>query len=338
MNIRVGALALALLMPALTAMPSIAHAKSVAPRQLPEGRREPRADRVVQAGMRMYYLRLNKLYAQGRGGNERLVFDATTVPGKGQKLELIAVEMSHDGDRGLVFLGDASNRTLAVLDARSGALGAERIAGVLSGAWLSSQRVIYATAKGLRLHDVGTDPLRDAAVNAPGANPVVAAFPRSTWAIATTEDGVFAAPAGTLGGDTKWRKLLDGKSDPVTQLDVDGNTLYFVSRGKLEKMDLNPGAARRTIAVQGTVTGIGLAERALIVRTDAGGDQRLWELKQGEETPIELPLPAKRRIQFSTQIQSSDVIVTLAASGSDPLAAYRWSGGKLAPIGIAARP
>ncbi len=338
MNIRVGALALAMVMSVIPALPSIAHAKSVAPRPLPEGRHEPRVDRVVQAGMRMFYLRLNKLYAQGRGGNERLVFDATVLPGKGPKLDLIAVEMANDGERGLVFLGDSSNRTLAVLNARSGTLGAERIAGVTSGSWLSSQRLIYATAKGLKLHDVGTEPTRDLTVNAPGASPVVAAFPKSTWAIATTEEGVFVAAAGTLGASTKWRKLLDGKSDPVTQLDVDGDTLYFVSRGKIEKLDLNPDGARVPIAVEGPVTGIGLTERALVFRTDRDGDQRLWELKKGETAPIEIPLSAKRRIQFSTQIQSADVIVTLAASGSGPLAAYRWSDGKLTPIVIAARP
>jgi prolyl oligopeptidase len=258
-----------------------------------------------------------KLYVRAAtGGKPRLLVDPTKGLLHGSHRSIDWFVPSLDGARVAygISSGGSENSVLHVVETATGRIAKERITRTRFGAtgWLPGGRAFFylrlpaMTAMTpvtererharLYLHRLGENPAKDRLILGTGVDPAVRVLPDdlpnltiapgSPYVIADLQHGVsneqtfFAAKvADLLAGIPHWVKLAD-VSDAVTQADVRGSTIYFLSHKHAPNYMIyaeslaHPDALHRKLVVPAgpsVIEQIGVAEDALYLRVlDAG--------------------------------------------------------------------
>ena len=132
--------------------------------------------------------------------------------------------------------------------------------------------------------------------------------PQSTWVIAAANHNLddnpstfYVAPMAqvTTGAATPWKKIAD-VGDGISQVEVRGDTLYFLSRKGASRFRIlatslpRPDVRRARVVVpegQGIITGFGLAQDGLYYRERNGSVSRLMKTGFDGKGARAVPLP-----------------------------------------------
>jgi prolyl oligopeptidase len=283
-----------------------------------------------------------RLYARAiAGGSERLIFDPDRFA-RSAKQHFTFDYYSPSPDGRYVAIGTSEGgsekTTLHVIDASTKRLLPDAIerAIAIAPSWRDDGRSFYyfrtppprrnqpereKDTKGVaRLHVLGRDPQRDAAIFGYAVNPripfapedfaIISVSARTRWALAVIAHGVqnelavYAAPAAAVvDGRAPWRKLA-GYADDITAAVAVGDTLYLSShkgaaRHRILALDLRGGTlAQARVAVPQSsriIEDISLAGDGLYLRDLEGGLSKLRRLALGRDGSPgaldEVPLP-----------------------------------------------
>lgn len=312
---------------------------------------EARADRFVQGGVRLFFVRTDggatKLFVQGPGGNQRPVFDPSTV----EQSALAWADVGDEGNHAIVGLTHGAEAEVVVVDAKSGQFGPDRLAKATAAAWLSSTQVVYRERGGkantARVHALGTDVGKDITIPVPSDAATITTAPGSSIAIAAVLDEnrtakeLYTAESTTLGPKTKWQRIADPAVQNVTSYALDGTELYFVNAASptvLRKLVLTPPPAKSKIVLdtKSTITAIGVTGKT-VVYTTSGSAAGLWELRKGAVDPKTIALPTGVHATFFTDPRKQEVLVTTTTT-EGAVALYRFANGQLTPIPVVRAP
>lgn len=312
---------------------------------------EARADHFVQGGVRLFFVRTDggatKLFVQGPGGNQRAVFDPSTV----EQSTLAWADIGDEGSRAIVGLTHGAETEAVVIDAKTGKFGPDRLAKATTAAWLSSTHVVYrergGKAKTARVHALGTDVGKDITIPVPSDAATVTTALGSSLAIAAVLDEtraakeLYTADSTALSAKTKWHRITDPSVQNVTSYALDGTELYFVNAASptvLRQLVLAGAPAKSKVIVdtKSNITAIGVTGKT-VVYTTSGSAAGLWELRKGAVDPKTIALPTGVRATIFTDPRKQEVLVTTTASDG-ALALYRFANGQLTPIPVGRAP
>jgi prolyl oligopeptidase len=259
-----------------------------------------------------------KLYVrEAEGGQARLLVDPMAGVAKGARhrtLDWFVPSLDGSSVAFGISTGGSESSVLHVIDTATGRVGKEHIDRTRFGAtgWLPGSHAFFylrlpvTTASTpvterernarVYLHRLGEDASRDRPVFGNGVDPSIAVnpddvanlsiSPHSPYVIADIQHGVSneqtylaATIAGILSGKPNWVKLA-GISDEVTQADVRGSTIYFLSHKNAPNFKVyavniaHPGPAETKLVVPegpSVIQQLGVAQDALYLRVlDAG--------------------------------------------------------------------
>ena len=279
-----------------------------------------------------------KLYVRdGFHGKEQVLVDPDNMEAPADKHYAIDYYQPSPDNKYVAYgisIGGSEESVLHVLDVATGKETGDVIdrANYAQPSWLPDARMIYSRMQKLApgapptdkyqnqkvyVHKLGTNPDNDSVLLGAGISPAVSAEPAelvfagypigSKYVVGLVVNGtqnefrLYASPLASLNGDkTPWVKIAD-TADDVTDLAVNGDTLYLLthkdaSRFKVLRLALaKPELAAAQVVVpasEAVITGIAAAKDALYVRRMNGGISDLLRLAYtpgSKPAPVALP-------------------------------------------------